>query len=583
MKKQKFLLLGMALALVLILASCSGGVPHDGGCFEFEDDELYTSVRTLEGDVVARNSEYNLIALENIEHSADGSVIRKISVIDLLTGKAMFTSTDNLDSDRAIEDKEVDLSSYPLIKISYWTETYADGDYRDVCYTDVYRISDRGSEYGAETLAYNVEYDSSSSTRIGNMFVLCVEDKVLWVGADLEVVREIPGEIHNSYVTGGIESFFNIAAENNGYLYAWEFGEASRMAVVYGPDGKATAKYTFSSGAIVAKDESGALTSNVINPKLFVLDDGNMLVQQCIAAEEDYDFIYLGEKLKLVTSIVDYRDGTSRDVECGFIIEMLESEYEGEHAIKSAFPLDLSGKYENQAYVRNIVNGMLDTKERYVVLNGDGEVVYELKNDYLALESGYATITDADEDGYVAQATVYGVTAKHRFNYNGDIIYTRPTGYRGETDELYFTNNGIYEKGGKLVFDIEKSDFAGNPWFAITNLGNRIALYKLNFETGKLDCYLYDEELGEPVLFADGKYSSVDQFDQRDLYTVYDSDKEVTAVYNLDGEVVAKASGRHTVAWCKDAAYIELEIAGEKQVYVITVASDSEEGTNEEN
>ena len=47
MKKQKFLLPVLALALVLVLASCSGGVPHDGECFVFEENEILDEVLLL--------------------------------------------------------------------------------------------------------------------------------------------------------------------------------------------------------------------------------------------------------------------------------------------------------------------------------------------------------------------------------------------------------------------------------------------------------------------------------------------------------------------------------------------------------
>ena len=576
MKKQKILLFGIAIALVLILASCSG-VPHDGGCFEFEGKKVYADVTSFDGKVLSYNAEHNFVALESLEHSADGSVKDIVKVIDLMTGKTVFESIDYLENGETRQGIAVDLSSYPLIKLGYQEKVYVDGEPVEKCYTDIYRIKHETDGYSTEYMAGRVENDNSVSYPIANAYILCVGDKVVWVGADLEVLRELPGGVHNSYVYGDAEDFFGITAEYKGFLYAWEFKDESRMAVVYGPDGMATAKYSFSSGAVVMKDESGKMLDTPVNPSLFVLDNGNVLVQECIADEENYDFIYLGYKLRLRTAVMDFRDGTVSELECKFLIERLESYYDGEYAKSSAFPLKLASRYENQAYVIDIVNSMLSTNERYVVLDNEAEICYELKNEYLAAEHAYGTITDADKDGYIATATVYGVKAQHRFNYNGDVIYTRPTGYRGETDNLYCTNSGIYTKSGDLKFDIAKSDFNGNYLFDIYVLGNCIALEKLNYDTGAVDTYVYDEDAGEPVPVADGRYCVINYTEGHSLYTVYDDDKGVTTVYNLKGEIVAKIAGVADVSFCNDAAFIELEISGDSLIYVITAQNDAEE------
>ena len=585
MKTQKIILLALVFILTLALASCGSDTAGAPDWLDFKKDSSFTDITELEGEVVDHNADYNLVALSTTTVDTTGNVTEYIKVYDLAdSNRLVLTTSYNFYSGSRVYDYDVDLSSYPIItSIMRSTSESFEGEIEYHENRNYYLITNEGE---ARQLAGSYDEDLLYVEEIGNIYLVELAGKLMWINRNLAVMREVNLDVSETYRGSGYEAYFQFEAEFCDYLYTWEFNPQmmSQTVVVYDPNGIASAKYDFSSGVAYVQDSSDGL----INPSVFVLNNGNVLIQECIMVEGDgaYDFIYnLGAtpyKLDLVTRVMDYKTGAITDVECDMLIKDLESAYTASECGTTEFPFTLA-KGDNQAYVISVKGGVVGRSTEYVVLDNELNTVYTLNNRYIADSSSYDTITNVSTKGYEASAYVNGAFVECFFNWDGEIVFKHPTNYIGSVaGEYYVTPSGVYTNAGKLVFDIENSEF-GNLYDAdVEIVGDIVYLYRTNYL--ELDEYGRNAEEVYKLNLKDGKAELVaDGVDVRHIalttdgaYMVNNKKKETASFYNRNGELVLVVSEDDLVEieLLDDTFYVCVEVGNEYKMYAF-VAGDT--------
>ena len=598
MKKQKIFLLAFILLLAFGLASCGAEKSTAPDCFVFDEQASFTKAVELEGKIIGQNQEYNLIALENIELSDAGQTIRTVEVYDAAKGDCVIfkDSVTTYPSD-ITKDRTYDLSNYPLIGVTRYIDSGEDdnGVVQFKGLTDYYLIDLDAKidlSVGAKAIASSVEeYDVATVTEINNIYLAEIDGKIYWIDSELNVMRTVVLDASNSYVSGNYENYFGFDAEYEGYLYTFEIDLANAISsiIVYAPDGTASAQYGFTSGFAYVENDS----DSIINPKMYVLNNGKVLIQECILVTEDgaeYDFVYgvANQKLNLVTKIMDNKTGAVEEIEFNYLIKAFESAYsrvDGE-----GFFFKLAEGYDNQALLVELVDGVLGRATEYVVLSNTLERVYTLKNDYIANGDFYDYIEYSDEAGYIASTYVnnrnFGL---YRFDWEGNVAFEYPSNYKVNSEyvfDFYVTASGVYRNDGTLVYDIEanKQDYrdyvevCGESVFVyqyapyeydrqhsnmnVNGVNEVYKVYKLDMESGELKLVVdtAEEQYFMP-LTSDGAYG------------VMDSKKDITSVYNKDGELIL-AVRYYDIdrgpMYLEEAAVMSTNVGGEYKTYVLT-------------
>lgn len=564
MKTQKIFLLVIALTLALfVLASCSSSKTGPD-CFVFNDEPSFKVPTEYEGKIIAVNEDYNLVAFETWSLGTNGYSSRVVKVIDVSDeNRVVLTKSWTKSPNSTNSDVEIDLDSYPVIKLS---EEYQNGTQNGI---PVYKI--RYDYYlihedkEASSLSSSSDGDVLKVEEISNIWLVEDEDTVYWVNKNLEIMREIPSVIADTYYRMDYMSpdrYFQFESEYCDYLYTWEFDaeKLSQIIVVYDPNGIACAKYSPSYRGFA--------------PSVYVLNNGNVLIQEQQIADDGEPFEYVypngleSYNMNLVTKIMDYKTGAVTEVEFNYIISDFESNYEASEA-SSSFPLTLSKKYANQAYITPIADGKIGNVTEYVVINDELQIQWTLNNKYLA-QTGAYRIVNPSKERYFAVVQIDGKTAACMFDWAGNIIFEAPANANGVTNDFYLTKSGIYTYDGKLVFDINNSDFCDAEVHVI---GNCIYFLKENdlkserFE----EVYKFNAKTKNPELIADGDETDFDPLtkdgafivvnDKKSTLTVYDSNGKIALVTRTDSNMVDTYS-------CKDMFIIEVEVGGEYKAYI---------------
>ena len=582
MKTQKILLLVLVLLVALCLASCDDTEKSKApDCFVFDEQASFDDVIELGGEVIDFNEEYNLIALENIELSDDGTTTRKVEILDVTDGnRVLLEDVVTTSPSNKSRDTEYDISDYPIIEVTRYSNVGTDSD-GDTVWDEntTYYLINKDAQ--ATALASDVESTGSYRyAKINNVYIFAIDGDLYWINSNLQVMRKVSEDISDSY---DVSSFADFAAEYNGYLYTYEYNVATMVAtvIVYAPNGVACAQYNFSS--IMQGVEIN--DSSVIAPKVYVLNNGCVLIQECTVIEDDgeYDFVYgaARQKIALSTKIMDLGGGvTERDFD--YLIKGFESAYQGN--IDSYFPFMLADDYDNQAILIPVADGALGRTIEYVVLDNGLERKYTLNNKYLANYVGYDEMGFADDSGYVATAVVDGREGVYRFDWDGNVLFTYPTNFDFDafSNTHYVTDSGVYANDGSLIFDTEEfgaDDVMtfGNAVYLIKygNLRNirnddgvivgeeRDTLYyKLNVDTGKAEL-VADSSEGERVmpLSLDGAYFIINE------------KKGTISFYNNVGTLVLviAVSDEPQLRMMHNSAFISVEVGGEYKTYVMTL------------
>ena len=568
MKSKKILLLALVVMLVLSLVACKPAQEQQENapdCFLFEDEKYPNDILQLEGDIVAKNREYNLVAFANDEPYGGGSssMRRVIEIYDLVTREvvAVYNSTLYADGREAVK---VDLNYYPIVK---FTEQKSDGDdgFEDVY--SFYLLT--GDKDTFRQLANGEDNADLNSNVVGNMFLCRINEDFYWINKDLEVVRTETYLAADSSRDNNWEDYFNFFAEYCNYVYAMEYSQTSQMVIVYDPNGVASAVYNFTPGISVMQYANGDFAESIINPKVFVMDDGNVLIQEFLILDKDaeeYDLIYQGNtKLELITKVMNYKTGEVKNLDVDFVISDFESHYDGEFNTNS-FPFKLAPGYNNQAYIIKLENGQLARTVDYVVLDNSLEVKYTFKNDYLA--NNYYGIYDADEEGYYADYFCEGKYLEGYFNYDGELIHNLPDNTYDNGKTHYVTYNGIYSYADGLVLDFVAEY---NGLVEAGYIGDsKIMIMSISFVTEKANLEIFDCETGSITLLHEELDLSDEPIDfTDDLLLVYDSEKLTISAYNENAEkiLVVSADSADLISF-SDAIIVSAIVDGETVYYV---------------
>ncbi|MBR2929780.1 MAG: hypothetical protein IKC32_00990 [Clostridia bacterium] len=576
MKKQRIFLLLLVLVMALAISSCGAGqsVPE---CFVFEPEATAEDFSELDGEIIGVNRDYGILALKTEKTRSDGDLESVVKIYDVYDeNRVVFEQTKYYNAKNAYREIEYDISSYPMIKTTEYINKGED-EYGITEYEPRYYYYLINGDYHASLIASYLEEDDLEVEEVGNLFLIEADGRLIWVSGELKVLREIPLDVAKTYRDGNYESYFEFEAEYFGYLYTWEFDlEAmSQVILVYDHHGIASAKYSFPEGTVSAGTES------IISPHIHVLNDGNVLIQECVHVEdgEEYDFEYVqGEeiyKLDLRTKIMSYIDGTVNELDFDYLIRGFEAGYS--HDEDGDFAFRLAEGYDNQAFLVPIEDGRLGRTMEYVILSNDLDRVYTLPNRHLIESSSFNSIFDADENGYKGYVLIDGSSRICHFNWAGEITFVYPTNFEGETDTHYVTHTGVYtKKDNKLVIDLESEEYQSGMAQAVA-IGNDIYLAKENplAMLGDMpvhEIYKLDKKSGKLELIDDGKegMSMILSEDGVRVYVNYDT--EVTSFFNAEGELILRVRDNAAdgeLISIDGALIVSAEVDGKMKVFTI--------------
>ena len=576
MKTQKIFLLVVVMLLALVMSVSCGDDNTTPEYFAFDEDTSYSAVHELEGTVVGTNLDAGLVAMQTEKVNSSNSLERRIKVYDVNDDYKVVFEENRSYSSGDTHYAEVDISNYPVVTLITEISSGSDSEGNP-------QYEKRYSHYllgrtGYKCIAGSLEDNDLKVEKINNVYLVEANETVYWVSRNLDVMRTIPAAITDTYPSG--ERYFNIQAEWGNYLYTWEFDpqNASQVVLVYDSNGVCCVKYNFTPGTIQVQGQD----SSVLNPSVYVLNNGYVLVQECVMVEdgEEYDFEYttgaVTYKLNLVTKLIDYSNGEASDVEFNYLITDLESAYA--RMDDEAFPFTLAEDYSNQALLVPIEDGKLGRVAEYAVISDSLEINYTLNNAYLSRSATHSTIKDADESGYTATAVIGGVARTCRFDWNGNVTFTQPTNYKGSAGDYYYTDSGIYNMAGELIFAIEGSEFASTEKSAIKAVGDVIYLQRYNYETDGNETYVLNAEEKTTTLVSDGVDSRFEVIDDS-FAVVHDEKKATYTFYSATGEVVLIIAeddlvSRQSVG---DAYAVEVNVGGKTKAYVLGYNVENEE------
>ncbi len=579
MKTQKIFLLAVALVLALsVLASCGANQTWPD-CFVFNDDEpSFAEPVEVDGEIIAVNEEYNLVAFETRSLGTDGNSSRTVKVIDVQDeNRVLYYRTQTFSADSTGREDVIDLTNYPVIKVHRYSFQGYDSDSGQPKYKDYYDYYLIQKNREAITLESSAEKDELYVEEVNNVWLVEDSETLYWVNKNLAVMREIPLDVSETYRGSNYDSFFNFEAEYNDYLYTWEFDTAnlSQVVIVYDPNGIACAKYTFPSGMYLGK------------PFVSVLNDGNVVIQEQHAVEdgEDFDYTYgVGAdacSIDIVTKIMNYKTGEVAEVEFDYLILMMQSAY---MTNDSNSPYTLADGFDNAATLIEVKNGALGERMETAVLSNGLEIQWKLENEYLEIP----TTLGANEKGYVAEVYIDGAQRMAAFTWDGELITVLPTNFEiyKATKDVYVTESGVYNWKGELVFDIENSKFAKKNEYGENNVYvigdcvyfscvNELKLGEWDDNSEKYDrfveYYKLNLETGEAELICDGEETFCEPYTNDGALVIFNAKKNITTVYNAKGEVVLVVRNDEIVedVTLLDGAFIiEVEVDEVHKFYV---------------
>ena len=574
MKTQKIFLLVVVMLLALVMTVACGDDNTTPEYFAFDEDTSYSTVHELEGTVIATNLDAGLVAMQTEKVNASSSLEIGIKVYDVNNDYNVVFQDVRGYSSSDTHYAEVDISNYPVVTLITEISSGSDSEGNP-------QYEKRYSHYllgrtGYKCIAGSLEENDLKVSKVDNVYLVESDDTLYWVSRHLDVMRTIATDVADTYPSG--ERYFDIQAEWGNYLYTWEFdpASASQVVLIYDSNGVCCAKYSFTPGTIMVQNDE----DSILNPSVYVLNSGFVLVQECITVEdgEEFDFEYTSGaetyKLDLKTKLVDYSNGSAIEVDFNYLITDLESAYA--RMDDETFPFTLAEDEDNQALLVPIEDGKLGRAAYYAVISNGLEIKYTLNNTYLSLSAAHSTIKDADADGYTATAIIGGVERTCRFDWNGNITFTQPTNYKGTAGEYYYTDSGVYNMAGELVFAIEGSEFASTDKSAVKAVGDVIYLQRYNYETDGDETYVLNADK-TTTLIADGVKSHFEVIDDA-FAMVHDEQKGTYTFYSASGEAVLIIAeddlvNRQSVG---DAYVVEVNVGGKTKAYVLGFSFENE-------
>jgi hypothetical protein len=314
------------------------------------------------------------------------------------------------------------------------------------------------------------------------------------------------------------------------------------------------------SGVVSAKYSVGQKDTYI---KCFVLDDGNVLVQEFtdVGAYNSCDFALNGTRYTMKSMIVNAVTGTVTDIELDLVIGYLESEYEQECAWYTP-ALKLANGRDNLVVAYNVANGSVSAYASICVMDNTGKIVYTVKNDTFGVDFQHG-IQYIGREMYIATMNTNGYSWDAIFDIDGNFISAYNSDVASITDKYIVSNTAIYAYDMGLVYD-----FAADGYSSAMVMGNQVYLVKTNYVSGNIEVYRY-VGLGQAELFSADVESEFCYADN-DFFILYNEDADVYTVYNAAGEELIVS---HVYLEPQDAGncitLIRTYFEGERIVYVL--------------
>ena len=576
MKTQRIFLLLTLLMLVFTLASCAGSTQAPD-CFDFDEEAIFTDVTEYEGKYLDINTDYGLIALATTTLDSYGNFNRATKILDITDGnRVVYESFNTLSAESELAEPEIDLSNYPVIRVKQHVSSTEDVSGTVDVYNYYYYLI-QNDEKAILLDQYNdtSRSEAFSVKKVNNVYVVEANDSVYWINRNFEVMREFPAVVSDTYT----DAYFDIAAEYNNYLYTWEtkITEPGAAIIIYDASGACCVKYTYTPG--VAGTASG---DSIIDPAVYVLNNGNVLVQECVTVEEGeaYDFEYGlvdPQKLNIVTKIINHKTGEVTEIDYNYLITKLESAYSRMEDDSNCFPFKLKDGYDNQAIVIPVLDGKLSNLREYIVTSNTLQTKYILPNAYLALIGEYDYIENISEKGYFAEAIIDGTEVYAQFDWAGNVVFKAPVNFVDIAGDFYYTDSAVYSMDGKVIFDTEGTIFA-NPIYEnygktrqIIKIGDTIYLARVNYEKtpadqmdyygGALEVYRLNKD-GSTTMVSDGVETKVDLSDGIPCLAIVNFNNETASIYNTKNELALVIANEDLVesAFLGDALVVTIEL-----------------------
>ena len=518
-----------------------------------EEDELknLSNVTRLEGEIVEADFEHNLIVVQNLDLDKYNNVVKKLTVINVLTGEKLAEAEATYPLNTPVEEDQVTLSvdiRYPVIQITkfYYVDDKAvyDADY-------YLAKADKNNCIHSMDQADPalVPADFSVNSVQNGLVKATMSDKVMWIDKDLNVVRTADAIVENGYAN-------SFDAEYQGCLYTFDDEDTGNICTVrvFNRQGLCSAEYS-------CKD--------LKDTRLFahVLDNGNVLIQQETKVDEYTvcDYTIEGDRYTIKSMILDFDNGTLTEIDLDFVVRGLATKY-AQNRDHNSFPFDLVAGKENQAYIYRFVNGSINTYPEYVVMSNELKVEYSVKNPTRGVN--LSTIRVIDNRHYSALVDSGLVSGRYVFDLDGNIVSynvsaTNVGNYRVTYDGY------VYNAEGKLVYDAN-----ANGYVYERSTADRFYLSKVNYVTGGTETYyvMYKDLASgnvTPVLLADGVEQSVPYMDD-DVYVLYDEEAETYTVCATDGTELLVTSRLTSVEAYEDYVVIGTVFDGKDLIYVLT-------------
>ena len=330
------------------------------------------------------------------------------------------------------------------------------------------------------------------------------------------------------------------------------------------------------------------------DPFVSVLNDGNVVIQEQTVVEdgEEFDYTYgygpASCNVAVTTKVMNYKTGEIAEVDFGYLISFLMSNYE---AAQNESDMTLADGFDNTAVLIEVKDGALGRKMTQAVLTNGLEVLWKLDNKYFDAPFLHAS----NENGYLADGYIDGAQRVAAFTWDGELIAVLPTNFDIDmcTEEVYVTASGVYTWGGELVFDIENSKFAKIPEGEDTNVfvvgdciyfscENELKLgewidYREEYDRF-IEYYKLNLETGEAELIADGEETFFEPFTNDGAIMTANIKKGITTVYNAKGEAVLVVRNDEIVddvTLLDDAFIVEVEVDDVHKFYVFDLGDQN--------
>ena len=504
--------------------------------------ENLTDISRIEGEVISRDLDHNLVVIRDRDLDSYNNVITKLSVYNVLTNETLIEAEAASPLYCQVEEDEVKLDviiNYPVIRVmkSYYVDdkpvfdadfylAKADGD------NCIHSIKEADAALISTIFELDDLYNGLVKATLG--------DQIMWIDGNMNIVRSVPSITENGYTP-----YFH--GEYMGCLYTLD----SDYVRVFNRQGLCSAEY---------------LLKDVVNSYLdsFILDNGNVLIHEYtyVKEYEAYDFAIEGDRLTVKSYVLDFDEGALTEVNLGFVVTDLQTAYGDTD--NGHFSMKLARGLDNQAYIHRFTNGNINAYPEYVVLSNDLEVQYTLQNTTLGVDM--TTLSVIDNYHYSAYVDAGVGAGYYVFDLDGNLVAYDVDGYLSGGFQA-IDNSYFYNGAGELVFDAASENYR-----VLGAIDHMVFMLKLNTATGNYEAFRHNLLTKRTVQLCDGIDTRLVDLGE-DFYTIMDLNTGVYTVYTLDGTALLVSAEACDVYAYDDIYMIQTTFDGEDILYVVKEAT----------